>query len=253
MAKILTLMTKESKLKLLDGRDHPSGFWAEEFVVPYERFRREGYDVEVTTIGGRPPSVDPTSLDPRIMGLTRPKGSPNRDHEHSRHFREVIDGVSELKKPLDVERLTREDVDRYAGVYFCGGHGAIGDLPKSDAVRMLARWVLDLGKPFAVVCHGHTGLLSLRDGESRWPFDGYRMTAFSHAEELVTDMAGQLPFVLQVELERLGARYERAPDIWGSHVVEDRTLITGQNPYSSTALAEHFVKRLKTAPVGART
>jgi putative intracellular protease/amidase len=251
--KILTLMTKESKLKLLDGRDHPSGFWAEEFVVPYERFRQEGHDVEVATIGGMRPSVDPTSLDTGIMSRTRPKSSPNRDEEHSRHFREVIETAPELKKPLDVERLTKEDVDRYAGVYFCGGHGAIGDLSKSDGVRMLVRWVLDLDTPLAVVCHGHSGLLSLRDGESRWPFDGYRMTAFSHDEELVTDMAGQLPFVLQVELERLGARYEKAPEIWGSHVVEDRNLITGQNPYSSTALAEHFVQCLKTAPVGARS
>jgi putative intracellular protease/amidase len=79
------------------------------------------------------------------------------------------------------------------------------------------------------------------------------MTAFSHGEELVTDMAGQLPFVLQVELERLGARYEQAAELWGSHVVEDRNLITGQNPYSSTALAEHFVARLKTAPIGVRS
>jgi putative intracellular protease/amidase len=57
-------------------------------------------------------------------------------------------------------------------------------------------------------------------------------------------MSGQLPFVLQVELERLGAAYERAPVIWGSCVVEDRNLITGQNPYSSTALADALVKRL---------
>lgn len=70
------------------------------------------------------------------------------------------------------------------------------------------------------------------------------MTSFSHDEELVTDMAGRLPFVLQVELERLGAAYEKADAIWDSHVVEDRNLITGQNPYSSTALAETFITTL---------
>jgi putative intracellular protease/amidase len=57
-------------------------------------------------------------------------------------------------------------------------------------------------------------------------------------------MAGKLPFVLQVELERLGGKYEKAPEIWGSHVVEDRNIITGQNPYSSTALAERFLTKL---------
>jgi hypothetical protein len=40
--RILILLTKSKTLGLLDGRDHPSGFWAEEFVVPYERFMAEG-------------------------------------------------------------------------------------------------------------------------------------------------------------------------------------------------------------------
>jgi putative intracellular protease/amidase len=70
------------------------------------------------------------------------------------------------------------------------------------------------------------------------------MTAFSHSEELVTSMAGRLPFILEVELTRLGAHYEKAELIWDSHVVVDRNLTTGQNPYSSRALAETFVKQL---------
>jgi putative intracellular protease/amidase len=246
VAKILTLMTAESKLRLLDGRDHASGFWAEEFVVPYERFVAEGYDVDVATIGGVPPTVDPTSLNATIMSYTRPQGSPDRDEENSRHYRQVISSLPQLKKPLAVEQLSRDDVAGYAGVYVSGGHGAIGDLGKSDAVRTVVQWTLDLGTPLAVVCHGQCALLALRDSESAWPLAGYRMTAFSHGEELVTDMAGQLPFVLQVELERLGARYEKADVIWDSHVVEDRGLITGQNPYSSSALATRFVEKLKS-------
>jgi putative intracellular protease/amidase len=247
--KILALVTSQSKLTLLDGRDHPSGFWAEEFVVPYERLRTAGYDLDVATVGGVPPTVDPTSLDPTILSLTRPRGAANRSVESSRHYRKVIESASELRQPLDVAELTNHRLAGYAGIYLCGGHGAIGDLPKSDAVRRVVGWALDLGRPLAAVCHGHCGLLAIRDGEGRWPFDGYRMTAFSYAEELATDMAGQLPFVLQVELERLGARYEKAADIWDSHVVVDRELITGQNPHSSTALAHRLVERLRAAPV----
>ena len=245
--KILILMTMESKLRLLDGRDHPSGFWAEEFVVPYEHFKKAGYHIDVATIGGVAPSVDPTSLNTTIMSYTRPQGSPNRDEENAKHYKKVIDALPQLKKPMAVEALTRDDVAGYTGVYISGGHGAIGDLGKSDAMRTVVQWVLETDKPLAVVCHGHCGLLALRDSESAWPLAGYRMTAFSHAEELVTDMAGQLPFVLQVELERLGARYEKADVIWDSHVVEDRNLITGQNPYSSKALAETMVAKLKAA------
>ena len=145
---------------------------------------------------------------------------------------------------MRVGDISKEMLAGYAGVYISGGHGAMEDLPHDADMTRVVRWVLELGKPLAVVCHGHSALLPLRDSTGQWPLAGYRMTAFSHEEELVTDMAGQLPFVLQVELERLGALYEQAAVIWDSHVVEDRNLLTGQNPYSSTALAEAFINRL---------
>ena len=244
MARILILMTRSATLGLLDGQDHPSGFWAEEFVVPYEKFIAAGHTVDLATIGGIPPTPDQGSLSPTTIGYTRPAGSPDHDAVSAAHYREVIDSLELLRKPMNVDDLQREDVAGYDGIYISGGHGAMDDLPNDPHVTRVVSWILDLEKPFAVVCHGQSALLNLRDGHSRWPLEGYRMTAFSHDEEMVTDMAGKLPFVLQVELERLGSKYEKSPDIWGSHVVEDRTLITGQNPYSSTALAERFLTKI---------
>ncbi|MCG5219453.1 type 1 glutamine amidotransferase domain-containing protein [Streptosporangium sp. KLBMP 9127] len=244
MANVLILMTKAKTLGLLDGRQHASGFWAEEFVVPYERLVAEGHDVDIATIGGEQPTPDQGSLTPFVVGLTRPKGSPDHDEANVEHYNQVIGSLSPLKEPMNVAALTKEKLAGYAGVYISGGHGAMEDMPHDAGMTRVVRWIVELGKPLAVVCHGQSALLPLRDSEGHWPFEGYRMTAFSHDEELVTDMSGLLPFVLQVELERLGARYEKAEVIWDSHVVEDRNLITGQNPYSSTALAETFVKRL---------
>lgn len=244
MPTILVLMTKSKSLGLLDGQQHPSGFWAEEFVVPYEAFVAAGFTVDVATIDGEQPTPDAGSLDPRTIGYTRPQGSPDNDEANAAHWRQVVETLEVLRKPTNVSDLTREKLASYDGVYISGGHGAMDDLPHDAGMTRVVRWILELDKPLAVVCHGQSALLPLRDSHSRWPFEGYRMTAFSHDEEMVTDMAGKLPFVLQVELERLGSKYEKAPLIWGSCVVEDRNLITGQNPYSSTALAEAFIKRL---------
>jgi putative intracellular protease/amidase len=244
MAKILILMTKAKTLGLLDGRQHASGFWAEEFVVPYERFGKEGYQVDVATIGGEAPSPDQGSLSNFVVSHTRPEGSPDNDDENIANYRQVIDTLDALKRPMDVGDLGKDDLAGYDGVYISGGHGAMEDLPHSPEMTSVVRWILDLGLPLAVVCHGQSALLPLRDSHGHWPLEGYRMTAFSHDEEMVTDMAGQLPFVLQVELERLGAKYHKASAIWGSCVIEDRNLITGQNPYSSTAIAEALVNRL---------
>lgn len=173
-----------------------------------------------------------------------PPGFPRRGRGQRRRVRPGHRGHPPAAVPLALESLTEQDVADYDGVYVSGGHGAIGDLPKSDELAQILRWVIAQDKPLATVCHGHTSLLALRDGEGRWPFEGYRMTAFSHDEELVTNMAGRLPLILEVELTRLGARYEKADAIWDSHVVVDRRLTTGQNPYSSKALAETFLNQL---------
>jgi putative intracellular protease/amidase len=246
MTKVLILLTKAKTLALLDGREHPSGFWAEEFVVPYERFVKEGYQVDVATIGGEAPTPDSGSLSMQNVAATRPEGSPDHDAANIERYKKVIGRLLPLRRPIDVADIARDDLASYAAVYISGGHGAMEDMPHSPEMTQVIRWVLELGLPLAVVCHGHSALLPLRDSHGNWPLKGYRMTAFSHDEEMVTDMAGQLPFVLQLELQRLGARYTKADKIWGSRVVEDRNLITGQNPYSSTALAAAIVNRLAT-------
>ncbi|MEV7615948.1 type 1 glutamine amidotransferase domain-containing protein [Streptomyces sp. NPDC089799] len=242
--KILVVMTAKATLHLLDGELHPSGFWAEEFVVPFSIFRAAGHSVDVATIGGRAPTVDRTSIDPDFLKWVRPQGSEDDDAAAAAEYVRVIEATPALKSPIALESLGEKDVADYDGIYISGGHGAIGDLPKSDELAQLLRWAIAQDKPLATVCHGHTSLLALRDGEGRWPFEGYRMTAFSHSEELVTNMAGRLPFILEAELTRLGARYEKAEAIWDSHVVVDRKLTTGQNPYSSKALAETFLRQL---------
>ncbi len=245
--KILLLMTNGKKLHLLDGEMHPSGFWAEEFVVPYKRFKQEGYEITIATIHGIAPTVDQTSIDPGVLPYVRPANVQADSQAQAAEYRQFIESVSDLKTPLNLDLFTREQIASYDGIYLCGGHSAIGDMPKSDEMMQLLRWFIEMEKPLAAVCHGHCGLLNLRDSESRWLFEGYRLTAFSHNEELSTAMAGRLPFVLEVELTRLGALYEKSDVAWGSHVVVDRNLVTGQNPYSSAAMAEMFVQKLNGA------
>lgn len=245
--KVLILMTNRKTLHLLDGEIHPSGFWAEEFVVPYKRFKQEGYYIDIATIQGIPPTVDQTSIDPAMLLNVRPANAQIDINTQVAEYLQVIEDVPALKSPLNLDLFTREQVASYDGIYISGGHGAIGDMPKSDEMTQLLRWMIELDRPIATVCHGHCSMLNLRDSESNWPFAGYRLSAFSHSEELVTSMAGRLPFVLEVELTRLGALYEKSSVLWGSHVVVDRNLVTGQNPYSSRAVAESFVQKLSSA------
>lgn len=58
MAKILFVMTGSDHWTLADGSLHPTGFWAEEAVAPYESFKAAGYEIVVATPGGVVPTVD---------------------------------------------------------------------------------------------------------------------------------------------------------------------------------------------------
>lgn len=242
--KILILVTNAAKLTLKDGEKAPSGFWAEEFAVPYQKFIEVGYQVDVATVGGISPTPDASSLAPETQPWVRPPGTYEDDVGKTEEYKKIIETAKELKNPLDVAKITKEQVAKYRGVYYAGGHGCMEDMPKSQAMGNVAKWANELNIPIAAVCHGHCGLLTAKDDKGEWLFKGYNLTCFSHDEEKATRLYDRIPFVLQEELENLGANYSKSPVIWGSHIVEDRNLITGQNPYSSEQLADVFLKRL---------
>ncbi len=49
-------------MTLADGTPHPTGYFAEEALKPYERFVAAGFDVTVITPDGEPPYADPYGL-----------------------------------------------------------------------------------------------------------------------------------------------------------------------------------------------
>jgi len=241
---LLTILTNTAYLTLTDGEAYPSGFWAEEFAVPYQLFRKAGYAVDVATLGGIAPTVDKSSLDPDFMKWVRPSFTQIDDAAAAATYRTTIEQAAGLRSPKDVARLTRDDIASYDGIYIVGGHGCMEDMRASPAMTRFLLAVLALNKPLASVCHGPTAFLSPRDMAGQSPFAGYRVTCFSHVEEFSTRINGRLPLVLEIELKRLGLEYSKAPYPWGSHVVVDRNLVTGQNPFSSDAMAKQFLDLL---------
>ena len=62
MTRIAYLVTSAREMTLADGTAHPTGYFAEEALKPYERFTDAGFDVTVITPDGRPPYADPYGL-----------------------------------------------------------------------------------------------------------------------------------------------------------------------------------------------
>ncbi|KUO07429.1 type 1 glutamine amidotransferase domain-containing protein [Streptomyces sp. DSM 15324] len=230
MAKILFVMTGSDRWTLADGTPHPTGFWAEEAVAPYGVFRAAGHEVVVATPGGVVPPVDKGSL----------AAEANGGQEAADRVAAALAGMDELERPVRLEDVDPAD---YAVVFYPGGHGPMEDLavdPVSGRVLIAA---LDSGRPLGVVCHGPAALLAAVREDGSNAFSGYRVAAFTNAEERQAGLAERAKWLLEDRLTEAGVDV-RVGEPWAPHVVVDRNLVTGQNPASSAPLAQELLKLL---------
>ncbi|GGR90718.1 dimethylallyltransferase [Streptomyces aureoverticillatus] len=230
MSKILYVMTGAAHWTLADGTQHPTGFWAEEAVAPYEAFKAAGHQVTVATPGGVVPTVDRASLAPEVNG-----GQEGADR--------IAAGLAAFTELQDPIRLEDVDLDDYAAVYYPGGHGPMEDLA-ADATsgRLLVR-ALESGRPLATVCHASAALLAATRDDGSNAFAGRRLTGFTNAEETQAGLAAKAKWLLQDRLVAAGADFQEG-EPWAPYVVVDRNLVTGQNPASSAPLAAELLKKL---------
>ncbi|NWG86481.1 MAG: type 1 glutamine amidotransferase domain-containing protein [Hydrogenophilaceae bacterium] len=236
MARILFVLSSASHLNLSDGQQIATGFWAQEFIPPYEAFRQAGHTVAVATPDGRPAVLDALCLAPEFHAddPTRPA-----------RLQGALAALPDWRRPLAVTAVTAGDYD---ALFFPGGHGPVADMADDPAIGRLVGRIHAAGGLIGAICHGPAGLLPARQ-EGRWLFEGYRMTCFSPEEERLAGLAERLPWLLADRLAALGGQLSFAPP-GQAHVVSDRHLFTGQNPASAIGLAQAMLKALSSLGPG---
>jgi putative intracellular protease/amidase len=70
---------------------------------------------------------------------------------------------------------------------------------------------------------------------------------FTDEEERLNQTAERAPWLVESVLKARGATVQSAGEAWGSNVVVDGNLVSGQNPASSKALAEKVIEILTAA------
>jgi len=158
-----------------------------------------------------------------------------------------------MRQLADTQRTDALDADDYAAIYVVGGKGAMFDLPRDTALQQLIARAWEAGGLIAAVCHGPAALVDVRLTDGAPLLAGRRMTGFSNEEEAIfgKEWTSEFPWQLEDAARARGALWDEAPLMMPKLVVDGR-LITGQNPYSTTAVAEAIVRGLGRTPV-ART
>lgn len=230
--KILMVLTSHDQL---GNTGRKTGFWLEEFAAPYFVFRDAGVHLTLVSPKGGQPPVDPKS------------DLPENQTPAMARFKKDERAQKELSHTLKLSDMKAEDFDT---VFYPGGHGPMWDLAESPVSIALLESFYNSGKPIALVCHS-PGVLRHATYKGEPLVKGKRVTGFTNGEEAEVQLTKVVPFLVEDELLRLGATFEKLAN-WQPFSVVDGRLITGQNPASSTVTAQALIKLLgqKAAAAG---
>jgi putative intracellular protease/amidase len=157
--------------------------------------------------------------------------------------------MSRFKQDLTAQKALAQTVqladaksNDYDTVFYVGGHGPMWDLAESPVSIALFESFYNSGKPIALVCHS-PGVLRHVTYQGAPLIKGKRVTGFTNGEEQEMHLTNVVPFLVEDELMRLGATFEKRAD-WQPFSIIDGRLITGQNPASSSLAAQNLVNLL---------
>jgi putative intracellular protease/amidase len=230
--RILTIVTNVGEYEKVGYR---TGLWLGELTHFLDAVEKSGFQCDIASPKGGYVPIDPESLMLQEIGHAVGLGGPVHKRYEDRAF------MDRLK---DTMRVADADVAKYDAIYLTGGHGVCFDFPQGLAEVTAKFW--EAGKAVSAVCHGPAGLLEAKVG-GEYLVKGKDVTGFSWAEEGLAKREKAVPYNLEEELKKRGAKYGKGTLPFVSHAVEDGSLITGQNPASAAAVGEAVVKKLKAA------
>lgn len=220
--KILMVLTSHDQL---GKTGHKTGFWLEEFAAPYFVFRDAGIELTLASPKGGQPPLDPKS------------DKPENQTTAMIRFKNDATAKQALANTVKLADMRSEDFDT---VFYPGGHGPMWDLAESPVSIALLESFYNSGKPIALVCHS-PGVLRHVTYQGEPLVKGKRVTGFTNGEEEEMQLTKVVPFLVEDELLRLGAVFEKMRN-WEPFSIIDGRLVTGQNPASSTSAAEALLK-----------
>lgn len=222
---ILIVLTSHDQL---GNSDKKTGFWLEEFCTPYYVFKDAGLEITLASPQGGQPPLDPNSELAEYQS------------ESTRRFRADSLAESALANTVPLFRLSVEEFD---AVFYPGGHGPLWDMPDNSSSIKLIEGFVQAGKPVGAVCHAPAALVNVRRTSGEYLIKGRRVTGFSNTEEAAVGLTGVVPFLLEDRITQRGALYSKGAD-WAPYVQVDGKLVTGQNPASSTLVAQELLTLL---------
>ena len=223
--RILMVLTSHDQLG--DTGDK-TGFWVEEFAAPYYVFKDAGAEVVVSTPSGGKAPIDPKSE------------SADAQTEATERYYKDREAQTLIENTIKLSTVSAENYD---AVFYPGGHGPLWDLTDNqESIRLISDFVTS-NKPVSAVCHATAAFLNVKNEDGSYLVNGIAVTGFSNSEEAAVGLTDVVPFLLEDELKKRGANYQRGDD-WSVFALQEGLVISGQNPASSALVAEKLLDQI---------
>ena len=222
MKKVLIPVTNHATL---GDTEQANGTYAPELTHVLNELKNAGIDYDIASInGGKAP----------LYGTDIEGDDVNNAILADESFQNRINNT------LPVREV---NIDNYDAVFYPGGFGLLSDLAENTEFAQLSAKHYENGGIIAAVCHGPAALLPITLSNDEPLLAKVSVTGFTREEEIDFGTIEHIPFLLEEALARKASRYSKVQP-WGSLVIEDNNVITGQNPASAHGVGAALVQKL---------
>ena len=257
---VLILLSGADSIPLREGGEHPTGHFLGEVTEPLDALLKAGHQLTFTSPSGKSPTIDKNSFQLLYWGLSE---------TNLNHAKDVYQHLVDLgiETPISLEefvtdqpQLDQPKLEQFDALFVPGGHSPMVDLPHEDFflsdeknthVGELLYFFHRTQRPTGLICHAPAVLAAAPVINGEWIYSGYKMTAITMLSEylaedffLIKVVDGHLKEYPTGILKNAGAQLEQSFIPMVPKVVEDRELLTGQDPYSAKLFGRKFIEKL---------
>ncbi|WP_205124632.1 type 1 glutamine amidotransferase domain-containing protein [Bradyrhizobium sp. MOS001] len=136
--KVLVVMSSANALDLNDGKTYKTGYYLNEFVVPYRKLVEAGYEPVIANPKGDLPVMDVNSNNAMFFG---------GDDDARAAALKYAEGLEQLKHPKTLASVVSEGTNGYVGLFIPGGHAPMVDLLKDKNLGKILTRFHESGRP----------------------------------------------------------------------------------------------------------
>lgn len=206
----------------------PTANHFEEIVAPYDVFIKSGYTVDF--------------MSPK--GGAIPVGYINTsDHLQKKYLYDgwFMDKLEHTMKPTEINS------GDYSAIFYSGGGAAMFGVAENVTIQNIARNIYNKNGVIAAICHGTAGIINLKDENKKSLYTGRKITGYPDLfENKDAEYYKAFPFSIDKEITRNDGKFVYSEKGGDAFFTVDGRFVTGQDPTSSSNVANEVVAILKS-------